>query len=107
VAFRVKPATAAAQQIRNESQWWRRNRTKAPTLFRDELRRVFALLAEYPEAGQLLKISNLQMCGASFSSTDSNYVYYRVNRPARRIEILAVWSTKSAESRQSLPPTSR
>lgn len=53
MAFRVKPTAAAAQQIRNESHWWRRNRTKAPNLFREELRRAFALISEYPEAGAI------------------------------------------------------
>jgi plasmid stabilization system protein ParE len=98
VAFRVKPTAAAAQQIRNESHWWRRNRTKAPNLFRDELRRVFALIAEYPEAGTVAEDLELADVRRVVLVDTQHYVYYRVNRPAKRIEILAVWSTKFAEA---------
>lgn len=48
--FRVRPTALAARQIRQEAHWWRRNRTKAPKLFREELRKAFALIAEYPES---------------------------------------------------------
>jgi len=101
VAFRVEATAAAAQQIRNESQWWRRNRTKAPNLFRDELRRVFALIAEYPEAGTVTKDVDLAGVRRVVLVDTQHYVYYRVNQAAKRIEILAVWSTKFAEP----PPT--
>jgi plasmid stabilization system protein ParE len=94
VPFRIKPTAAAAQQIRNESHWWRRNRTKAPNLFRDELRRAFALIAEYPEAGTVAEDIELAGVRRVVLVDTQHYVYYRVDRRGERIEVLAVWSTK-------------
>lgn len=95
--FRVKPTPAAAEQIRNESRWWRRNRTKAPNLFRDELRRAFALIADYPEAGVIAEDVELVGVRRVVLVDTQHYVYYRVDRAAKRIEVLAVWSTRFGE----------
>ena len=100
MAFRVKPTAFAAQQIRDESRWWRRNRTKAPNLFRDELRRAFELIGEYPEAGTIADDVELAGVHRVLLVDTQHYVYYRINRAAKRIEVLAVWSTKRGE-----PPT--
>lgn len=94
MAFQIKPTATAARQIRNESHWWRRNRTQAPNLFRDELRRAFALIAEYPEAGAIAEETELTGVRRVVLVDTQHYVYYRVNQPAKRIEVLAVWSTK-------------
>lgn len=51
MARRVRPTPLAASQIRRESRWWRRNRPFAPSLFLEELRRAFELVAEHPEIG--------------------------------------------------------
>ena len=53
MAFLIKRTRLADKQIRDEARWWRKNRTKAPSLFRDELKRAFELIAEYPEIGPL------------------------------------------------------
>jgi plasmid stabilization system protein ParE len=97
VPFRVKPTAVAAQQIRNESHWWRRNRTKAPNLFRDELRKAFALIAEYPDAGAVAEDVELTDVRRVVLLDTQHYVYYRVDLAAKRIEVLAVWSTKFGE----------
>jgi plasmid stabilization system protein ParE len=97
VAFRVKTTPFAAQQIRNESQWWRRNRNKAPSLFREEMRRAFALIAEYPEAGAIAEDVELTGIRRVLLVDTQHYVYYRVDRSAKRIEVLAVWSTKRGD----------
>jgi len=97
VAFRVRPTVTAARQIRNESHWWRRNRTKAPNLFREELRRAFALIADYPDAGAVAEDVELAGVRRVVLVDTQHYVYYRVNRTAKRIEVLAVWSTKFGE----------
>lgn len=97
MAFTVQPTIFAAEQIRNESHWWRRNRTKAPNLFREELRRAFALIAEYPEAGAVAEDVELPGVRRVLLIDTKHYVYYRVNHSASRIEVLAVWSTHHAE----------
>jgi plasmid stabilization system protein ParE len=97
VAFRVKPTAAAAQKIRSESRWCRRNRTKAPNLFREELRRAFALIAEYPEAGAVAEDIELAGVRRVVLVDTQHYLYYRVDQAAKRIEVLALWSTKFGE----------
>lgn len=94
MAFRVTPTVFAARQIRDEARWWRRNRTKAPNLFREELRRAFALIAEYPEAGIIADDVELAGVRRVLLVHTQHYVYYRVNGAAKRVEVLAVWSTK-------------
>ena len=94
MSFRVQPTSAAAQQIRDEAYWWRRNRTKAPNLFREELRRAFALVAEYPEAGMITDDVDLAGVRRLVLVRTQHYVYYRVHSVAKRIEVLAVWSTR-------------
>ena len=100
MTFAVKTTPLAARQIRNESHWWRRNRSKAPNLFRQELRRAFALIAEYPEAGAVAEDIELAGVRRVLLVDTQHYVYYRVHRSSERIEVLAVWST----SRGDAPP---
>jgi plasmid stabilization system protein ParE len=98
VGWLVKPTPVAAQQIRKESRWWRLNRTKAPALFSEELRRAFRLIAAYPEAGALAEDVDLPGVRRLLLVGTQHYVYYRVNEVAQRIEVLAVWSTSRGES---------
>lgn len=98
MSFRVTPTPLAADQIRRESRWWRRNRTKAPRLFRDELRRAFALIAEYPDAGPIAEDVSLEGVRRVVMSGTQNYVYYRPNLAEKRIEVLAVWSARRGEA---------
>lgn len=97
MAFRVKLPAMAARQIANEATWWRRNRTKAPNLFRDELRRAFALIAEYPQAGAVTEDVELGDVRRVVMVDTQHYVYYRANGAAKRIEVLAVWSSRYGE----------
>ncbi|MEA2463356.1 MAG: hypothetical protein QOJ98_1103 [Acidobacteriota bacterium] len=95
--LRVKPTPLAAQQIRNESRWWRRNRIKAPALFQAELRRAFALIAEYPEAGACVDDTDIADVRRILLAGTQHYVYYRLNAAAKRVEVLAVWSTSRGD----------
>jgi plasmid stabilization system protein ParE len=97
VALRITPTPLAADQIRRESRWWRRNRTKAPRLFREELNRAFELIAEYPEAGPLAEDVSLEGVRRVLMAGTGHYVYYRPNRASKRIEVLAVWSARRGE----------
>ena len=97
MAFRIKPTALAAQQIRSESQWWRRNRPKAPKLFREELRKAFALISEYPEAGVIAEDLELTDVRRVLLVDTQHFVYYRMDRASMRIEVLAVWSTRRGE----------
>jgi plasmid stabilization system protein ParE len=97
VAFRVSPTPFAARQIRDEAKWWRRNRTKAPKLFRDELRRAFKLIAEYPEIGARAEDIELSGVRRVLMFGTQHYLYYRVDEASARIEVLSVWNTSRGE----------
>jgi plasmid stabilization system protein ParE len=97
VVLRVNPTPLAAEQIRKEWHWWRLNRTKAPALFREELRRAFRLIVAYPEIGALAEDVDLPGVRRLLLVGTQHYLYYRVNEIAQRIEVLAVWSTSRGE----------
>jgi plasmid stabilization system protein ParE len=80
VRLSIKPTPAAAAQIRKESRWWRPNRTKAPRLFQEELRRAFDLIAVYPEAGAIAEDSSLPGVRRILLQATHHYLYYRVKR---------------------------
>lgn len=97
MGLRLKTTQVAAQNIRKESRWWRTNRPKAPALFREELGRVFRLIAEYPEVGALADDPDLPEVRRVLLAATQHYLYYRVNDGEHRIEVLAVWSTSREE----------
>lgn len=98
MSLRLKPTPLAAQQIRNEARWWRRNRLKAPNLFREELRRAFQLIAEYPEAGAVTEETDLSNVRRVLMAATHHYLYYRMSQSAEQIEVLAVWSTSRGDA---------
>src|SRR5258708_6065578 len=93
VGLFIKPTPAAAAQMRKESRWWRKNRPKAPRLFREELRRAFDLISAYPEAGAFSEDTDLADVRRILLPATQHYLYYRVKRIEQSIEILALWST--------------
>jgi plasmid stabilization system protein ParE len=95
--MRVQPTPVAARQIREEARWWRKNRPKAPTLFRDEIRRAFRLIADFPEAGTIAEDAELVDVRRVLLTATQHYLYYRVIEK-ERIEVLAVWSTKRGDA---------
>jgi plasmid stabilization system protein ParE len=97
VRLPIKPIPAAAAQIRKESRWWRTNRTKAPGLFRDELRRVFELIAGYPEAGAVSDDPELPGVRRILLPWTQYYLYYRVSEREKKIEVLGLWSTRRGD----------
>lgn len=100
MSLRVRATPLAAKQIRNEARWWRANRLYAPLLFRDEIRRAFALIGEHPEIGAVAE--DLEIAGVRrvLLAATHHYLYYVVNEEAGAIDILAVWSS----SRGDRPP---
>ena len=91
--LRVRPTPLAARQIRNESRWWRANRLLAPSLFRDEMKRAFALVAEHPEIGAIAEDTEIAGVRRVLLAATHHYLYYIVNEEAGTIDVLAVWST--------------
>ena len=97
MAFQIKRTKLAEKQIRDEARWWRENRTKVPSLFRDELKRAFELIAEYPEIGPIAEDVDLVDVRRILMGGTQHYLYYRPNYTANRIEVLGVWSTSRGE----------
>ncbi|MFN2441419.1 MAG: type II toxin-antitoxin system RelE/ParE family toxin [Thermoanaerobaculia bacterium] len=97
MSLRVRPTSLAAEQIRSESRWWRRNRLSAPTLFRDEIRRAFDLIAEHPEIGAVAEDTEIEGVRRVLLAATHHYLYYSVDETVGTIQILAVWSTSREE----------
>jgi plasmid stabilization system protein ParE len=97
VKLRVKATPRARQQIRKLKAWWRRNREKAPTLLRDELRNVFTLLAEQPEAGHLVEDAEIE--GLRFHPVRRTpyLVFYVPKVDDGIVEVRAVWGGPRGE----------
>lgn len=49
---RLLISSRAKEEIREARKWWRRERTKAPFAFLNELRDAFGLLLQHPLAGR-------------------------------------------------------
>jgi len=97
VGLRVRSTRRAEKLIRDEARWWRQNRSKAPRLFREELRRAFELIAEYPEAGSVAEDMELSGVRRILLAATQHYLYYRPNETAEWVEVLGVWSTSRGE----------
>ena len=69
-------------------------------MFQQELRRALKLIAEYPESGPPAEEIELSGVRRVLMVQTQHYIYYRVNEPANRIDILALLST----SRGDVPP---
>ncbi|HXI14555.1 MAG TPA: type II toxin-antitoxin system RelE/ParE family toxin [Thermoanaerobaculia bacterium] len=93
----VKPTPLAALQIRKESRWWRRHRTKAPNLFREELLWAFELISTHPEVGAVAEDSDLQSVRRVLLAGTHHYLYYRLDEARQIIEVLALWGTSRLE----------
>ena len=59
-------------------------------LLRQELRRVFKLIADYPEVGALAEDIELPGVRRVLLIRTHHYLYYRPNAEAERVEVLAV-----------------
>jgi plasmid stabilization system protein ParE len=57
----VKVTQIAAEQIQKAAAWWLANRDKAPSAFKEEIERGFALIAQRPDVGA--KATNVKLNG--------------------------------------------
>jgi plasmid stabilization system protein ParE len=95
---RVTQTPFASNQIREETRWWRINRTYAPRLFQQELRSAFKLIAAYPDAGALTDEVPAAGIRRLLLVSTQHYLYYRVIEGQQHIEVLGIWSTSRGES---------
>jgi plasmid stabilization system protein ParE len=90
----IKVLRQARRQIDQASDWWRRNRSKAPDAFREEMEKAFDLLSAQPHVG--VEIADFEGVRRLHLSRIHYYLYFRPS--ARAIEIVALWHTSRGSS---------
>lgn len=94
--LRLRVTVDAEREIRRAAAWWRRHRTAAPSLFRDELARGFDLITTEPGLGapcldvELPDVRRLHLYRVHY------HLYYRV--VADTAEVLGLWHTSRGEA---------
>jgi plasmid stabilization system protein ParE len=85
----VKVTPIAAGHIQKAAVWWMDNRDKAPTAFKEEIERGFALIAQRPDVGAKATNVKLKDVRRIHLSRIRYFLYYRVIED--RVEVLALW----------------
>ena len=94
----IKVTRRAAREIAKASEWWDANRPAAPEAMRQEVARVFRLIAHQPGVGaravnaQLAGVRRVHLSGVHY------HLYYRVRSDPAAVEILALWHTSRGSS---------
>ena len=89
--YPVQVTRRAAQEIREASDWWLRNRPDAPQAFPEELERAFVLLATQPRIGAVARNERLSDVRRVFLDRVRYHLYYRVVESTRQVQVLALW----------------
>ncbi len=96
MSFRVIVAASAERQSWLISDWWLLNRPKAPRLFEEEFAWGLTFLETAPYAGA--RVTNNSVGVRRLLLRKSRYhLYYRINEPARLVEVLAIWHASQAD----------
>ena len=101
--LQIIPSDEAEFQIAELGAWWRRNRTSAPNLFRDNLRKTFATLAESPLIGTPYECEGVPGLRRILVRKTPYHVYYVPALEGGKLYVVAVWSGMLAEG----PPLRR
>jgi plasmid stabilization system protein ParE len=98
VNLNVRTTPEADDHVRAIDEWWRRNRTAAPSLFLDDLAAAFTLIASAPNVGHPYRRSPVGGTRRILLARSRYHVYYAPLDDA--LVVLAVWHA----SRGSGPP---
>lgn len=90
----VEISRRAEREIRELEEWWRVNRTAAPNAVREELERVFGVIAVTPLIGKRAAGTRLPGVRRIHVSRIWHFVYYQVHEERQRVEILSLWSDR-------------
>jgi plasmid stabilization system protein ParE len=93
-ALRVVVTERAAQQIEGSAAWWHENRHAAPDAVHDELAAAFRFIALSPNSGARAQSARLVGVRRILLSRIGYFLYYRVNRASRSVDVLALWHAK-------------
>ena len=96
--FPIKVTHRAAREITKACEWWDANRPAAPGAVRQEIVRVFRLIALQPGVGARAKNARLPGVRRVHLSRVHYHLYYRVRSDPPAVEILAFWHTSRGTS---------
>jgi len=91
--FPIKVTRRAAREITKACEWWDGNRPAAAGVLRQEIARVFGLIALQPGVGARAVNAKLSGVRRVHLSRVHYHLYYRVRSDPAAIEILALWHT--------------
>lgn len=80
--------------IREAEAWWRANRTAAPNAIREELDRVFPMIAAQPQIGSRAANVTLQGVRRVHLPRVTYDLYYHVPEAPLRLEVVALWHSR-------------
>ena len=100
MTVRFKVARRAESQIREAAEWWLENRREASNMFAEDLESAFALLSEFPRAGEAVRHRRIPTLRRILLSRVQFHLYYAVAADASAVEVLALWHA----SRGAKPP---
>jgi plasmid stabilization system protein ParE len=89
--MRVELAPRALAHVRQIETWWRANRPAAPTLFSDELIRLFERLAEGTAPGVKYPFGGAFEVRRALLARSRYHVYYSLEREEDLVKVRAVW----------------
>ena len=93
MSFKLKIAARADRHIRVAANWWIKNRLYAPTMFGEDLETAFALIEDFPHAGEPVDHPRIVELRRVLLSRVRYHLYYAVLVDDRVIEVLALWHT--------------
>jgi plasmid stabilization system protein ParE len=99
--MKFKYAIKAREDIRVAKAWWKKNRDKAPTLLRDELKRALALLKAQPLIGEQALTEGVEGLRRFYLQGSHYFIYYAVHD--EDVEVLRLWHASRGEQPQLRP----
>ncbi len=90
--MKVRVLSRARAQARRAEEWWRVNRTAAPSLFRDELASALRRIVENPEIAPPFYDPEVPDARRFLLTKTRYHVYYVCDFVGQQVIVLAVWS---------------
>jgi plasmid stabilization system protein ParE len=81
----------ARRDLRRAAAWWKRNRGAALSLLAEEVEAALLHLTRFPDAG--VRVTRRRAVRRQLLPGSRYHLFHRVDRTARRIEVLAIWHT--------------
>lgn len=97
--MRVRFTPEARDAVRTKRAWWEEHRSKAPTLFVEELAAaVTKLRAGSDQERQQYAVRGGRIIWRLLMPKTRNHLYYRVDDDTDSVEILLIWNAIAAKA---------